>query len=142
MERWREWCTRLDVCDRKLAKAITGQVKEKVPDTSFLTDRSSLPEPLRLNILLSTACMRKCVLLACHRPVGFSFLFIIIIIMLCKIFPVVASDQYAEKELSPNTLIIIIMYIYHALINALSAHMIHINLNMIFYTHVEHSPTK
>ena len=34
------------------------------------------------------------------------------------------------------------MYIYHALINALSAHMIHINLNMIFYTHVDHSPTK
>ena len=34
------------------------------------------------------------------------------------------------------------MYIYHALINALSAHMIHINLNMIFYTHVEHSSTK
>ena len=39
-------------------------------------------------------------------------------------------------------IIIIIMYIYHALINALSAQMIHINLNMIFYTHVEHSPTK
>ena len=39
-------------------------------------------------------------------------------------------------------IIIIIMYIYHALINALSAYMIHINLNMIFYTHVEHSPTK
>ena len=36
----------------------------------------------------------------------------------------------------------IIMYIYYALINALSAHMIHINLNMIFYTHVEHSPIK
>ena len=34
------------------------------------------------------------------------------------------------------------MYIYHALINALSAHMIHINLNMILYTHIEHSPTK
>ena len=34
------------------------------------------------------------------------------------------------------------MYIYHVLINALSAHIIHINLNMIFYTHVEHSPTK
>ena len=34
------------------------------------------------------------------------------------------------------------MYIYHALTNALSAHMIHINLSMIFYTHVEHSPTK
>ena len=39
-------------------------------------------------------------------------------------------------------IIIIIMYIYHALINALSAHMIHINLDMIFYTHVEHTPTK
>ena len=34
------------------------------------------------------------------------------------------------------------MYIYHALIKALNAHMIHINLNMIFYTHVEHSATK
>ena len=35
------------------------------------------------------------------------------------------------------------MYIYHALINALSVHMIRINLNMIFYTHVErHSLTK
>ena len=39
-------------------------------------------------------------------------------------------------------IIIIIMYIDHALINALSTHMIHINLNMIFYTHVEHSPPK
>ena len=37
--------------------------------------------------------------------------------------------------------VIIITYIYHALINALSAQMIHSNLNMIFYTHVEHSPT-
>ena len=35
---------------------------------------------------------------------------------------------------------IIIMYIYNVLINALSAHMIYINLNLIFYTHVEHSP--
>ena len=34
------------------------------------------------------------------------------------------------------------MYIYHALMNTLSAHMIHINLNMIFYTHVEHSSTQ
>ena len=30
------------------------------------------------------------------------------------------------------------MYSYHALINALSAHMIHLNLN-IFYANVEHS---
>ena len=39
-------------------------------------------------------------------------------------------------------IIIIIMYIYHAVINSLSAHMIYINLNMTFYTHVEHSSTK
>ena len=37
---------------------------------------------------------------------------------------------------------IIIMYIYHALINTLSAHMIHINLNIIFCTHEDHSPTR
>ena len=35
---------------------------------------------------------------------------------------------------------LIIIYIYRALTNALSAHIIHINLNMIFYTHDEHSP--
>ena len=34
------------------------------------------------------------------------------------------------------------MYIIHALINALRFHIIHVNLNMIFYTHVKHSPTK
>ena len=34
------------------------------------------------------------------------------------------------------------MYIYHVLINALSAHMIHINLNTIFYAHVEDNPTE
>ena len=31
------------------------------------------------------------------------------------------------------------MYIYHALITALSTHMVHINLNTIFYIHVEQS---
>ena len=36
-------------------------------------------------------------------------------------------------------IIIIILYIYHALINALSAHMIHTNLNMIFTTYVSYS---
>ena len=34
------------------------------------------------------------------------------------------------------------MYIYPALINALCAHIIHINLNTIFYAHVEDNPTK
>ena len=35
-----------------------------------------------------------------------------------------------------------IMYIYHALINALSAHMTHINPHMTLHTRVEHSPTE
>ena len=39
-------------------------------------------------------------------------------------------------------IIIIKLYIYYVLINALSTHMIYIDLTMIFYTHVEHSPTK
>ena len=34
------------------------------------------------------------------------------------------------------------MYIYHALINVLSAHMIHININTICSAYAEHSPTK
>jgi len=36
----------------------------------------------------------------------------------------------------------IIMYIYYVLITVMSIHMRHINLNMTFYTYVEHSPTK
>ena len=40
------------------------------------------------------------------------------------------------------TIILIIMYIYQALINALSAHIIQTNLYTIFYTHAAHSPTK
>ena len=34
------------------------------------------------------------------------------------------------------------MYIYHAFINALGDHMIHVNLDTVFYTHIVHSPTK
>ena len=34
------------------------------------------------------------------------------------------------------------MYIHHAFINALSAHIIHIHINMIFYTNLQHGPTK
>ena len=34
------------------------------------------------------------------------------------------------------------MYIFHALINATNGHLLHINLNTIFYAHVEDSPTK
>ena len=56
-------------------------------------------------------------------------------------FRAIHREQRYLKAIHTNV-IIIIMYIYHALINALSAHMIHINLNMIFYTHVKHSPTK
>ena len=47
------------------------------------------------------------------------------------------SEMRTAEGEQMGYLIILIMYIYHALINALSAQMIHINLNMIFYTHVE-----
>ena len=57
----------------------------------------------------------------------------------CYLLHLSSHCLQADKHI---IIIIIIMYIYHALINALSAHMIHINLNMMFYTHVEHSPTK
>ena len=50
-----------------------------------------------------------------------------------------SPSSFETRSFSPTDIILIllliIMYIYHALINALSAHMIHINLNMIFYTH-------
>ena len=42
---------------------------------------------------------------------------------------------------SRHNKIIIIMYICHAVIDALSAHMIHININTRVYIHVEHSLT-
>ena len=62
----------------------------------------------------------------------------------CKIVSTNNTTIHIPADAFKFTLyiIIIIMYIYHALKDALSAHMIHINLNMIFYTHVEHSPTK
>ena len=43
---------------------------------------------------------------------------------------------------SETQLIIIIMYIYHALINAMRAHIIHIHPKQDIYTHTVHSPTK
>ena len=49
----------------------------------------------------------------------------------------ITQQILSDKVITPQTQ----MCIYHALINALRAHMIHISLN-IFYTHVEHSPTE
>ena len=54
------------------------------------------------------------------------------------------NEECADQKFLRQVMVskIIIMYIYYVLINALSTHMIHINLNMILYTHVERSPTK
>ena len=52
------------------------------------------------------------------------------------------APVWTEIHKSLIIMIIIIMYVYHVLINALSAHTIHINLNTIFYTHIDDSPTK
>ena len=51
------------------------------------------------------------------------------------------GDPQSVQVGNAATTMIIITYIYHAL-NALRVHMMHINLNAMFYTHVEHSPTK
>ena len=59
----------------------------------------------------------------------------------CKTSPLLSSIYHCKDYNSVQTAIII-MYIYHVLINALSAHPIHINLNVIFCTHAEHSTTK
>ena len=40
-----------------------------------------------------------------------------------------------------SIIILIITHIYHSFIDSLSAHTIQINLNIIFYMHVELSPT-
>ena len=78
-----------------------------------------------------------------NTPVAISFTHYIIITIITYIDKEpFLTGAHGVLPLLTTFIIIIIMYIYHALINALSAHMIHINLNMIFYTHVEHSPTK
>ena len=50
--------------------------------------------------------------------------------------------KWALCQYTILVVIIIITHIYHALIDALSAHMIHINLNTKLYPHVVHIPTK
>ena len=74
-----------------------------------------------------------------------------VVVPLTCLSPVAGVCERREENVRSNILsmavdvpsvIIMIVYIYHALINALSAHMIHINLYTIFYTHAEHSPTK
>ena len=62
--------------------------------------------------------------------------------LLVKLFEVCLLDLNCSSILTFNNNTNNKMYNYHALINALSSHMIDINLNMIFYTHVEHNPTK
>ena len=52
----------------------------------------------------------------------------------CTVSTIITNSQSGQRIIE-----IIIMYIYHALTNAMSAHTIYINLNMIFYTHIEQS---
>ena len=52
------------------------------------------------------------------------------------------TSRVPRYHLELNISIIMLLYLYHTLINALSAHIIHNNLNTIFYTDVEDSPTK
>ena len=58
-----------------------------------------------------------------------------------RVFLSVARTEVGERK-EWLLIIIIMMYIYRALINTLSTHIIHNNINMILCTHVEHSPIK
>ena len=87
------------------------------------------------NLLLSLLFLRKVSLLILT---AFVFKIYYYHYCFCSRFPYWSWQPLFSKSI----IMIIIMYIYHVLINTLSTHMIHINLNMIFYTHVEHSPTK
>ena len=91
----------------------------------------------RLSVCLSFCSVCLFVIL-CFTFLSFCLSVSLYLSVFCFRFPLKCKSDFIVAF----ALIIIIMYIYHALINALSAHMIHINLNMIFYTHVEHSPTK
>ena len=62
--------------------------------------------------------------------------------LLLYVYIIMASERIVHGTIMPfspleNTTIIK-MYIYHALINTLSVHMIHINLNTIFYIRAEY----
>ena len=56
--------------------------------------------------------------------------------------PSIHTHAHMHTHTHTHTILLIIIYIYHAFINTMSTHMIHINLDMIFYTHVEPGPTK
>ena len=47
------------------------------------------------------------------------------------------GSPFSSERLWFVDTVLIIMYVYHALIDALRAHMIYLNLNMIFYTHTQ-----
>ena len=51
------------------------------------------------------------------------------------------SSEHSSATVKKQIHTIIITYTYYALIDALSAHIIQLNLNTILYTHVEYSPT-
>ena len=93
----------------------------------FEVDLGSHLPPLREDLV--------CAVYSCQLPM-------LGIFSLCLHANTCKHKQGLHKHHKQVITIIIIMYIYHALINALSAHMICINLNTIFYTHVEHTPTK
>ena len=81
-------------------KAVAGQVKEKVPDTAFLIGSSWFTGTIRW--YSTTTCLR---LFFCVPPAGrFFFSFYYYYKTVSEVFPVIASDQYAEKETTPNTL--------------------------------------
>ena len=63
--------------------------------------------------------------------VSYKFSFLLFLFSPCFLFKIVHKPMFYMCKTS------LIMYISHVIINALSAHIIHINLNTIFNTYVE-----
>ena len=96
----------------------------------FTVHITTPPHPMLKEAQVS--CTLSVLLLTPHILLYFNLL-LLATHTLCY-FNLLLLITYSNNNRNKNK-IIIIMYIYHALINALSTHMIHINLNTIFYTH-------
>ena len=84
MERWRELCTSLDICDKKTGKAVTGHVKkEEVPDTSFSLSLIGIVYRNHTFKYSTTTCLHI-VCVSGVSPAG-RFFFIVVVIIITKL---------------------------------------------------------
>ena len=137
LQKMHQWCNnRWTMLDPLSTAALGGVAMELDQERSALSmlkasswcrsppPSSSRPKPRLVAVLLlwPSSSLLALLLRVVDSNTGLEAMLLVIIIII---------KAWRTKILS---VIIIIMSIYHALINAPSAHMIHINLQMIFYT--------